>query len=112
MSLRLRFSAAPTIRSLLPPMIAAGRIEIRDADVGGAFDDAAVGGDHAAEADGRDLEAGLAEGLVAEAPGADGAGLIAGVARGASAPRNERRRTRQAAPGRRPGIGGEKKSWT
>jgi len=42
-------------------LISARRIEIVDADVGGASDDAWVGCDHATEANGRDLQAGAAQ---------------------------------------------------
>ena len=47
-------------------LVAAGSVEVVDAEVGGALDDAGVGGDHAAETDRGDLEAGAAEGLIGE----------------------------------------------
>ena len=45
-------------------LVDARGIEVVDAEIGGAGDDAGVGGDHAAEADGGNLEAGLAQGAV------------------------------------------------
>ena len=87
-------------------LVAAGGIEIGDPDIGGAFDDAAVRGDHTAEADRGDLEARLAQSSIAER-GAGRRRFDAGVA-GRSGPRNERRKTRQATPGRRREIGGER----
>ena len=47
-------------------LVVAGGVEVVDAEICGALNDAGVGGDHAAEPNGGDLEAGAAEGLVGE----------------------------------------------
>ena len=59
-------------------LIATRGVEVIDTEVGGARNDAGVGGDHAAKADGGDAEAGVAERLVAELDGGVGE-RIAGV---------------------------------
>ena len=62
MSLSRRlFRAAPTMRSLLPVLVAAGGVEVVDAGVGGLLDHGRIGGGHAAEAEHGDLQAGLAQ---------------------------------------------------
>ncbi len=45
-------------------LVAAGGIEVADAEVGGAFDDARVRGDHAAEADRSHLQAGFSKSAI------------------------------------------------
>src|ERR1035441_1026005 len=52
-------------------LIAAGGVEISDADIGGALDHAGVGGDHATEAHAGDFQAGLAERAVAQLRGGE-----------------------------------------
>src|ERR1022692_1052377 len=46
----------PNHALVVAALVAARRIEVGNPDIGGAFDDAAVRSDHAAEADGRDLD--------------------------------------------------------
>ena len=63
-------------------LVVAGSIKVVDAEIYGALDDAAIGGDHAAEPDGGDLEAGAAQGPVGELDRATrGSGAFRGVER-------------------------------
>ena len=58
-------------------LVAARGIEIIDAQIDGALDDAGVRGDHATEADGGDFEAGAAKGFIGELDGrVGGSGVV------------------------------------
>ena len=62
MSLRLPFSAAPTMLLVVAALVTTGRIEVVDAKIRGLFYDTRVGRDHAAETDTGDFKSGAVQG--------------------------------------------------